>query len=137
MASFLFSFNGEVFALRRACQSILPSAASATMLNAASTSFSGATTASTAPSLSACWPLRSLPVVIHSSALSEPITRGRRTVPPKPGIRPSFTSGKPIAAVVSATRKSQASAISQPPPSANPLMAAIVGTGRSSKRSKT
>ena len=62
---------------------------------------------------------------------------GKRTVPPKPGIRPNFTSGNPIAAVVSATRKSVARAISHPPPKAKPLIAETVGTGKSSKPSKT
>ena len=61
-----------------------------------------------------------------------PITRGSRTVPPKPGIMPSLVSGKPIRAVVSAIRKSVARIVSQPPPKAKPLMADSVGKGKSS-----
>ena len=95
-------------------------------------SLSGATTASTIPTFNAAAALYSFPVVIHSSALSLPITRGRRTVPPKPGIIPSFTSGKPMRAVVSATRISVAKMVSQPPPRAKPLIQLTVGTGRSS-----
>ena len=74
------------------------------MVRAASRSFSGATTASTAPSFSAASGRFSLPVAIHSTALSTPITRGRRTVPPKPGKMPSFTSGTPMRAAVDMTR---------------------------------
>mmetsp|Transcript_45137 Transcript_45137/g.143739 ORF Transcript_45137/g.143739 Transcript_45137/m.143739 type:complete len:220 (+) Transcript_45137:927-1586(+) len=111
--------------------------ASFSMLRPASCKSSDATTASIAPSCIAFAPGRSRPVVIHSSALSAPMMRGRRTVPPKPGIKPNLTSGKPILAVVSATRISPANAISQPPPNAKPFTATTVGTAKSSKRSNT
>ena len=75
-----------------------------TIVSAASRSSSGATTASTAPSLSAASAFLSCPAQINSTALSMPITRGMRTEPPKPGKMPSFTSGKPTDAVVDITR---------------------------------
>ncbi|MNC86066.1 hypothetical protein D3C83_16960 [compost metagenome] len=45
-----------------------------------------------------------LPVVIIWIACAAPTTRGRRCVPPEPGNRPSFTSGRPISDLGSATR---------------------------------
>ena len=42
---------------------------------------------------------------------------------------PIATSGRPMRAVSSATRKSQASASSNPPPSVQPCSAAIDGCG--------
>ena len=74
------------------------------MFIAASRKCSGATTASSKPTAIAGAGLNALPVDIHSTALSAPIMRGKRTVPPKPGIRPNLTSGKPIEHVVSAIR---------------------------------
>ena len=68
-----------------------------------------------------------LPVRISSSALPRPTTRDSRCVPPLPGIMPRETSGNPSFASSTATRMSQASASSQPPPRAKPLMAAITG----------
>ena len=56
-----------------------------------------------------------------------PIRRGSRCVPPAPGTTPSVTSGKPRTAPGAATRARQARAISKPPPSAAPLMAATAG----------
>src|SRR3984893_11223023 len=57
---------------------------------------------------------------------------------PRPrGIRPSLTSGWPNFAFSTAIRMVQAIAVSQPPPSANPLTAAITGLPRSSIRSRT
>ena len=47
-----------------------------------------------------------------------PITRARRWVPPPPGMIPSRISGWPNSALSEATIMSQASASSQPPPSA-------------------
>ena len=93
---------------------------------------SGATTASTAPIFRALSARFSAPMQIHSIALSAPITRDRRTVPPKPGIRPSLTSGKPTLAFSDITRKSVDKHISKPPPNAIPLIAVRVGTGKSS-----
>ena len=74
------------------------------LLSAASFNFSGATTASTACTFSAASGFCGVPPAIHSMALSAPIRRGRRTVPPKPGKMPSLVSGRPICAVVDITR---------------------------------
>ena len=71
---------------------------------------------------------------ITLSAPSTPIRRGRRCVPPAPGSRPSFTSGRPIRAVASATRWWQLIASSRPPPSAMPSIAATTGLWRSSSK---
>ena len=102
--SIWFSLMGASFSARFAFQSSRPAIACFTIASAASRSFSGATTASTAPSFSAASAFLSAPVQIHSIALSTPITRGRRTLPPKPGKMPSFTSGKPTDAAVDITR---------------------------------
>ncbi|MGC0421656.1 hypothetical protein ABIA38_007192 [Embleya sp. AB8] len=56
-------------------------------------------------------------------AFDGPIRRGRRWVPPAPGMMPSVISGWPSFAV-SAHR-----ADSQPPPSAKPVIAATTGLG--------
>ena len=50
-------------------------------------------------------------------------------MPPKPGMIPRLTSGWPKVAERAARRMSQAIAISQPPPNASPLTAAIVVIG--------
>jgi len=60
------------------------------------------------------------PPTIILTANSGPTARGSRCVPPAPGSRPSFTSGRPSFASFVATRKWQASATSRPPPSAVP-----------------
>ena len=67
-------------------------------------------------------------MVFISSAFAGPTSRGSRCVPPKPGMIPSAISGWPKLAENAARRTSQAIAISQPPPSASPLTAAIVIT---------
>jgi len=69
------------------------------------------------------------PVSIRRSAWPGPTNRGSDCVPVAPAIAPSFTSGKPKVALAAATRTSQASAITAPPPSVTPLQAAITGTG--------
>jgi hypothetical protein len=51
--------------------------------------------------------------------------------PPATGLAPSPASVSPMRACAAITRKSQASASSQQPPSAKPLMAAIVAKGLS------
>src|SRR5574337_1590484 len=53
-----------------------------------------------------------------SIALALPIARGRRWVPPPPGIRPSVISGWPNRAESAAITMSHIIASSQPPPSA-------------------
>ena len=58
-------------------------------------------------------------------------------MPPKPGMMPRFDSVCPIRAVSFRMRIWQAMAISQPPPSAWPLMAAITGFGKRSMRRTT
>ena len=73
-----------------------------------------------------------LPVRTNCIAYDAPTTRGRRCVPPKPGVMPSVTSGWATFAPSPARRISQQSASSNPPPSAYPLIAAMVGTRRSS-----
>ena len=67
--------------------------------------------------------------MISSFARPMPTTRGRRCVPPQPGMIPIDTSGWPSFAAADAYRMSHASASSQPPPRAKPLTAAIVGLG--------
>ena len=60
-------------------------------------------------------------------ALAFPTARGRRCVPPAPGMMPSLISGWPNFAVSAAMMKSHIIDSSQPPPSANPATAAITG----------
>ena len=67
------------------------------------------------------------PVSARSIALLLPTARGRRWVPPAPGMMPSLTSGWPKRALSAAMIRSQAIATSQPPPSAKPATAAITG----------
>src|SRR5262249_34348798 len=64
------------------------------------------------------------PVSNRRIALDFPIACTRRWVPPAPGISPRVTSGTPNRADSPAMTISQASAISQPPPSASPRTAA-------------
>ncbi len=66
------------------------------------------------------------PTRFISRALLWPTRRGRRWVPPKPGMIPSLISGWPKSAERAAIRTSQDIASSQPPPKARPLTAAIV-----------
>ena len=74
---------------------------------------------------------------IMSRATAMPVRRGRRCVPPAPGTRPSRVSGSPTEAPGAAILRSQASAISSPPPSAAPLMAATSGLSMASMASTT
>ena len=77
-------------------------------------------TASIKPSFSASVAFTGSPGTMIFSAASGPISRGRRCVPPAPGTKPRFTSGRPRFASASATRAWQASATSKPPPKAEP-----------------
>ena len=86
-------------------------------------------TASISPKSSASAAAMCSPLVIISSARGTPTRRGSRWVPPPPGRMPSLTSGRPRRALRSATRKWQAIAISSPPPSAVPWIAATNGLG--------
>src|ERR1039457_3347983 len=77
-----------------------------------------------------------LPVIISSMALLFPTRRDRRCVPPVPGSTPRLTSGRPILpASLRAMRRSAAMAISSPPPTQWPLIAAITSLGVCSSRS--
>ena len=90
---------------------------------------SGATTRSTRPIRSASSAPTKRPVKMRSLARAGPTSRGSRCVPPAPGMMPSRISGWPSRALSPATRRSQHSASSQPPPRAYPVTAAIVGLG--------
>ena len=59
-----------------------------------------------------------LPVSMKLMACSGSISRVNRAVPPRPGCRPSWISGKPNLAPSMAMRTLQASATSSPPPRA-------------------
>src|SRR5204863_31732 len=72
------------------------------------------------------------PVRIISSALPLPMSRGRRCVPPPPGMIARLTSVRPSVAFSAAMRMSHASASSRPPPSAKPLIAAMIGCAQRS-----
>ena len=107
------------------------------MRSAAAIRSSDSTMASIPPSANACCARTCDPWLIQAIAFSGPTNLGRRTVPPKPGRMPSFTSGNPTTAASNARRKSVASANSKPPPKATPLIAATVGIERSSTALKT
>mmetsp|Transcript_32815 Transcript_32815/g.83865 ORF Transcript_32815/g.83865 Transcript_32815/m.83865 type:complete len:289 (+) Transcript_32815:1540-2406(+) len=92
-------------------------------------------TASTSPSFFAWAPFTGLEVSIISTAFFRPTRRGRRWVPPKPGMMPSCSSGSPRLVLGPQMRALQAMATSRPPPSATPRMAATVGFGPASMRS--
>ena len=109
--------NGRRSATTRRAKAIAASVKSTTAIS------------STMPSASASAAPTGSPVTIICNAFSGPIRRGRRCVPPAPGSRPSFTSGRPTRAVAAAIRKWQASASSKPPPSAVPCSAATTGFG--------
>src|SRR5919106_1988121 len=74
---------------------------------------------------------------MRSLARAGPTSLGRRWVPPAPGMMPRSISGCPIRASSAANRKSAHMASSHAPPSAYPVMAAMVTTGRSSTALKT
>ena len=76
------------------------------------------TSSSTMPSAFASGAGTCRPVPIISSAGFGPISRGRRCVPPPPGMMPISTSGSPTFADGTAMRQVQHSAFSRPPPSA-------------------
>jgi hypothetical protein len=76
------------------------------------------------------------PVKISSFAFPLPTSRGKRWVPPAPGIIARRVSVSPILAVDEAMRISLANASSVPPPSAIPLTAAITALFNSSMEVK-
>src|SRR3972149_8670071 len=67
------------------------------------------------------------PESIISSAAPIGTRRGKRAMPPPPGTIPLFGSESPNRAVSAAILMSQPSAVSRPPPTATPLIAAIIG----------
>ena len=62
-----------------------------------------------------------------------PIWRGSRCRPPASAARPTRGSGKAKVAFSEAMMRSQASAISKPPPMATPLTAAMIGLSQSKR----
>ena len=70
------------------------------------------------------------PVRHISIAFALPTARVSRCVPPAPGMTPSLISGWPNLALSAARMKSHIIASSQPPPSAKPATAAIIGLRR-------
>jgi len=98
-------------------------------VSASSSTASGSTTRSTSPIDRASDASTILPLNTRSLALDAPTRRASRCVPPPPGMMPRRISGWPNRLDVPAIRRSQASASSQPPPSATPATAAIVGHG--------
>ena len=85
---------------------------------ASSISSASGTTRLTRPQRSASVASIMRPVSTMSIAFDLPTKRGRRCVPPAPGIVPSVISGWPNFALSAAMMKSHIIAISQPPPSA-------------------
>ena len=83
---------------------------------------------STSPISAARGAATGLPEVTRPTASDIGTSRGRRTVPPEPGMMPSVTSGSPSLASRAAIRPWQAMASSSPPPSAVPWIAATQGT---------
>ena len=88
------------------------------------------TTRATRPERSASSASIMRPVRHISMALALPMSRVRRCVPPMPGMTPSLISGWPNLALSAAMMKSHIMASSQPPPSAKPATAAIIGLRR-------
>ena len=65
---------------------------------------SPSTIRSTMPHFTASSAFIGFPLTHISTAFATPASRGRRCVPPAPGISPSFTSGWPTCALATATR---------------------------------
>ncbi len=89
--------------------------------------YSFGTTFTTRPHCFASSALSMAPVSTISIALYLPIARVSRWVPPAPGITPRLISGCPNFADSEARMISHVIASSQPPPSANPPTAAMIG----------
>src|SRR3989441_3090017 len=82
------------------------------------------------PQSSASFGVSMRPVVMRSIARLLPMSRGSRCVPPVPGRTPSVTSGNPSRQAPSeARRRSVAMAISSPPPTQCPSIAAMKSLG--------
>mmetsp|Transcript_6479 Transcript_6479/g.19543 ORF Transcript_6479/g.19543 Transcript_6479/m.19543 type:complete len:307 (-) Transcript_6479:240-1160(-) len=132
---FAMSFGSSLSSRSRVLTLFLfPEARSrATALAVASSSCGVFAISSTRPREWALAPLTDLEVKMSSRPVCKPTRRGRRWVPPKPGMIPSWSSGKPILASGVHTLALQAAATSHPPPRATPWMAATVGFAPSSK----
>jgi len=85
---------------------------------ARASALSGSSTSTTSPAASAACALIGIPVSTICIVSALPTVRARRCVPPAPGIMPRLTSGWPNLALLPATRMSQHSASSHPPPRA-------------------
>mmetsp|Transcript_64178 Transcript_64178/g.180646 ORF Transcript_64178/g.180646 Transcript_64178/m.180646 type:complete len:236 (+) Transcript_64178:327-1034(+) len=105
----------------------MPAISSAICMAVAMSSLAG-TTCATSPAFSASAALMFRPVRMRAMAFDLPTLRMRRCVPPAPGMTPSLISGWPKTALSLAMMMSHIIAISQPPPKAKPLTAAITGT---------
>ena len=103
-------------------------ASSAASSRAASASWSGATTARTAPSRCISAAETCSPVKNISRALYRPTSRDRCALAPR---RPTLISVVPKRAASEATKMSQQAAKARPAPRAGPLTAAITGTAQS------
>ena len=117
----------------RIASGALPASVAASSMVCDSSSAAG-TTRLTRPSASARAASTGAPVSVISSAAARPARRSRRWLPPKPGSRPSVTSGRPSFALSAAMRRWQHIASSRPPPSAKPLTIATTGLGMRSMR---
>ena len=93
------------------------------------------TTRATRPERSASPASIMRPVRIRSMAFALPTARVRRWVPPMPGMNSSLISGWPNLALSAAMMRSHIIASSQPPPSAKPATAAMIGLRTRARRS--
>src|SRR6516225_6747577 len=103
--------------------------------SASSIRLAAGTTRATRPERSASAASIMRPVKIRSMALALPTARVRRCVPPMPGMTPSLISGWPNLALSAAMMRSHIMASSQPPPSAKPATAAMIGLRTRASRS--
>src|SRR3954463_16101938 len=104
--------------------------------SASSSNLSAGTMRLTSPARSASAASIMRPVRHKSIALALPIKRGRRCVPPAPGIVPRLISGCPKRAFSAAMTMSHIIATSQPPPSAKPPTATMTGLRHCATRSQ-
>src|ERR1700731_4522696 len=101
--------------------------------SAAASASPGGTTSLTKPS---SWPSRAVTwraVRIMPMARLRPIWRGSRCNPPASAASPTRGSGSANIAFSEAMMRSQARAISKPPPMATPLTAAMIGLSQSNR----
>src|SRR5882757_70862 len=112
---------------RRVLQMVLAQRSAATSASPAGTT--SLTKPSSRPSLAETWRA----VRIMPMARLSPICRGSRCTPPASAARPTRGSGSAKVAFSEAMIRSQASAISNPPPIATPLTAAMIGLSQSKR----